>query len=83
MKIAVPFSLVNRSPTPLTLYQDTSVGTFIHLEGSAVEPTECNLLKPQTTRKKQKPKVSDQFNLDNMDLFSQQSPAGYPPRWAL
>ena len=42
----VPICLVNPSPTPVTLYKDTSVGTFCKLEESILDPVECNHLKP-------------------------------------
>ena len=55
----------------MTLYQNTSVGTFGQLEDSAFEPASCNRLatnKPKQT----KSLVADKFDLDAMNLSSPQ-----------
>lgn len=38
-----------------------------------MEPAQCSHLVSQATRKKAKPKVSDQFNLDAMDMTGEQT----------
>ena len=68
----LPVRVVNLSPTPVTLYQNTSVGTFSQLEGSALEPASCNRLATKKTQGQTKPMVSEQFDLDTMDLSSPQ-----------
>ena len=68
----VPICLVNPSPTTVTLYKNTSVGTFSELEGDILDPVECNHLAPAVTRNKMKPKVFSKFDLDSLDLTSGQ-----------
>ncbi|PFX17748.1 Retrovirus-related Pol polyprotein from transposon 17.6 [Stylophora pistillata] len=65
----VPIRVINPSPTPVTLYQNTSVVTFSQLEDSALKPACCNQL---TTRKPEQARllVSEQFNLNTMNLTS-------------
>ena len=63
---------MNPSPTPVTLYQNTSVGTFSQLEGSALEPASCNRLATKKTQRQTKASVSEQFDLDTMNLTSLQ-----------
>ena len=49
----VPVRVINPSPLPVTLYQNTSVGTFSQLEDGALEPASCNRLatkKPRQTK---------------------------------
>ena len=43
----VPIRLVNPSPTPVTLYKNTSVGTLSELEESSPDSLECNHLTTQ------------------------------------
>ena len=67
----VPVCAINPSPVPVTLYQNTSVGTFSQLEDGALEPASCNRMatkKPRQTR----PLVSEQFDLDTTNLSSPQ-----------
>ena len=64
----VPVRVVNPSPTPVTLYQNTSVGTFSRLESSALEPVTCNRLATKKTQTLRKPLVSEQFDLDTVNL---------------
>ena len=55
----------------MTFYQNTSIGTFSQLEDGALEPAKCNQLatkKPKQT----KPLVSEQFDLEAMNLWSPQ-----------
>ena len=40
----VPVRVINPSPAPVTLYQNTSVGTFSQLEDGALKPASCNQL---------------------------------------
>jgi len=68
----VSIRVVNPSPTPVTLYQNTSVGTFRELEGSTLEPASCNRLATKKTQGQTKPSVSQQFDLDTMNLTSLQ-----------
>ena len=68
----VPVRVVNPSPTPVTLYQNTSVGTFSQLDISALEPVTCNRLTTSKTQTPSRPLVSDQFNLDTLNLTSPQ-----------
>jgi len=68
----VPVHVVNLSPTPVTLYQNTSVGTFSQVEDSAVEPVSCNRLATKKTRTQTRPLASKQFDLDTMNLTSTQ-----------
>ena len=68
----VPIRQVNPSPTPVTLYKNTSVGTFSELEGDILDPVECNHLAPAEARNKMEPKVSSKFDLDSLDLTSGQ-----------
>ena len=67
----VPVRVINPSPVPVTLYQNTSVGTFSQLEDGALEPASCNRLATKKTRQT-KPLVSEQFDLDTMNLSSPQ-----------
>ena len=64
----VPVCVVNPSPTPVTLYQNTSVGTFCQLEDSALEPVNCNRLATKKTRRQTRPLASKEFDLDTMNL---------------
>ena len=59
----VPIRLVNLSPTPVMLYKNTSVGTF-----STLDPMECNHLPPAAPCGKTKPKVSNRFDLNSVNL---------------
>ena len=67
----VPVHVINPSPVPVTLYQNTSVGTFSQLEDGALEPASCNRLATKKLRQT-KPLVSEQFDLDTMNLSSPQ-----------
>ena len=67
----VPVRVINPSPLPVTLYQNTSVGTFSQLEDGALEPASCNRLATQKPRQT-KPLVSEQFDLHTMNLSSPQ-----------
>ena len=64
----VPVRVVNLSPTPVTLYQNTSVGTFSQLEDSALEPVNCNRLATKNTRRQTRP-LASKFDLDTMKTF--------------
>ena len=64
----VPVRVVNPSPTPVTLYQNTSVGTFSQLEDSALEPVNCNRLATKNTRRQTRP-LASKFDLDTMKTF--------------
>lgn len=68
----VPVRVVNPSPTPVTLYQNSSVGTFSQLEGSALEPVSCNRLTTKKTPRQTRPLASKQFDLDTTNLTSTQ-----------
>jgi len=68
----LPVHVVNPSPTPVTLYQNTSVGTFSQLEDRAVEPVSCNRLATKKTRTQTRPLTSKQFDLHTMNLTSTQ-----------
>jgi len=68
----VPVRVVNPSPTPVTLYQNTTVGTFSQLQDSAVEPVSCNRLATKKTRRQTRPLASKQFDLDTINLASTQ-----------
>lgn len=68
----VPVHVVNPSPTPVTLYQNTSVGIFNQLEDSALEPVSCNRLATKKTQRQTRPLASKQFDLDTMNLTSTQ-----------
>lgn len=46
----VPVCVINLSPTPVTLYQNTSVGTFSQLEDGGLEPPCCNWLATKMRR---------------------------------
>ena len=62
---------IHHQPQLMTLYQNTSVGTFGQLEDGVLEPASGNRLatkKPKQT----KPLVSDKFDLDAMNLRSPQ-----------
>ena len=72
-KNAVLIRRVNPSPPPVTLYKNTSIDTFSQLHKSALEPAQCSYLASQPTRKKEKPKVSDQFDLDTVDMTGEQT----------
>ena len=63
--------VINPSTVPVTLYQNTSVGTFSQLEDGALEPASCNWLATKKLRQR-KPLLSEQFNLDTMNLSSPQ-----------
>ena len=65
----VPVRVINPSPAPVTLYQNTSVGTFNQLEDGALEPASFNRLATKKPRQT-KPLVSEQFDLDAMNLSS-------------
>ena len=67
----VPVRVINPSPAPVTLYQNTSVGTFSQLEDGALEPASCNQLATKKPRQT-KPLVSEQFDLDTLNLSSPQ-----------
>ena len=58
----VPVCVINPSPAPVTLYQNTSVGTFSQLD---------NRLATKKQRQN-KPLVSEQFDLDTMNLSNPQ-----------
>ena len=67
----VPVRVINPSPAPVTLYQNTSVGTFSQLEDGVLEPASCNRLatnKPRQTKQNS----SEQLDLDTMNLSSPQ-----------
>ena len=66
-----PVRVINLSPAPMTLYQNTYVGTFGQLEDGALEPASCNRLTTKKPRQT-KPLVSDKFDLDAMNLSSPQ-----------
>ena len=68
----VPIRLVNPSPTPVTLYRNTSVGTFSQLEGSVLGPAECHHLETNKTRQKTSSGVSDNFDLSALEMTRQQ-----------
>ena len=65
----VPVRVINPSPVPVTLYQNTSIGTFSQLEDGALGPASCNRLATKKPRQT-KPLASEQFNLDAMNLSS-------------
>ena len=67
----VPVRVINPSPAPVTLYQNTSVGTFSQLEDGALESASCNRLSTKKTRRT-KLLVSGQFDLDAMNLSKPQ-----------
>jgi len=67
----VPVCVINPSPTPVTLHQNTSVGTFCQLEDGALESASCNQLATRKPRQT-KPSVLQQFDLDATNLSSQQ-----------
>ena len=67
----VPVRVINPSPAPVTLYQNTSVGIFSQLGDDALEPASCNRLATKKLRQT-KPLVLEQFNLDAMNLSSPQ-----------
>ena len=67
----VPVRVINPSPVPVTLYQNTSVGTFSQLEDGALEPASCNRLGTKKPRQA-KPLVSKQFDLNTMNLSNPQ-----------
>ena len=64
----VPIRLINPSPTPVTLYKNTSVGTLSELEESSPDPPECNHLTTAAPRSTTQPKVSSKFDLDSLDM---------------
>ena len=64
----VPVRVINPSPVS---EQNTSVGTFSQLEDGALESASCNQLATRKLRQT-KPSVSQQFNLDAMNLSSPQ-----------
>lgn len=70
----VPVRLVNPSPTPVTLYENTSLGTFCQLEKDAVKPAKPapshKAKKPNKSQRK--PQVTDQFDVDGMDLNTEE-----------
>lgn len=68
----VPVRVINLSPTPVTLYQNISVGTFSQLEDSALGPVSCNRLVTKKTRRQTRLLASKQFDLDTMNLTSTQ-----------
>ena len=65
----VPVRVINPSPAPVTLYQNTSVGTFNQLEDGALEPASFNRLATKKPRQT-KPLVSERLDLDAMNLSS-------------
>ena len=67
----VPACVINPSPAPVTLYRNTSGGTFSQLEHGALEPASCNQFPTEKPRQT-KPLVSEQFDLDTMNLSSPQ-----------
>ena len=67
----VPVRVINPSPVPVTLYQNTSIGTFSQLEDGALGPASCNGLATKKPRQT-KPLASEQFSLDAMNLSSSQ-----------
>ena len=67
----VPVRVINPSPVPVTLYQNTSVGTFSQLDDGALGPASCNRLATKKQRQT-KPLASEQFDLDAMNLNSAQ-----------
>ena len=67
----VPVRIINPSPVPVTLYQNTSVGTFSQLDDGALGPASCNRLATKKQRQT-KPLASEQFDLDAMNLNSAQ-----------
>ena len=68
----VPVCVINPSPAPVTLYHNTSVGTFSQLEDGALKPASCNQLATNNQRQP-KPLVSEQFHLDTINLSSPQN----------
>ena len=68
----VPIRLVNLLLTPVTLYRNTSVGTFSQLEGSVLGPAECHHLETNKTRQKTSSGVSDKFDLSALEMTRQQ-----------
>ncbi|CAH3114760.1 unnamed protein product, partial [Pocillopora meandrina] len=58
----VTIRLFHPSPTTVTPYKKTSLGTFSELEES------CNYLKPAAPSPKTKPKMSSKFDFDSLDL---------------
>ena len=71
-KTIVLVRVINLSPAPVTLYQNTSVGTFSQLENGALEPASCNCLATEKPRQT-KPLVSEGFDLEAMSLSSPQN----------
>ena len=71
----VPIRLVNPSPTPVTLYKNTSVGTLSELEESSPDPPECNHVTSAVPRSTTQPKVCSKFDLDSLDLTGGQRAA--------
>ena len=67
----VPVRVINPSPAPVTLYQNTSVGTFSQLEDGALGPASCNRLATKKPRQT-KPLALEQSDLDAMNLSSSQ-----------
>ena len=67
----VPVRVINPSPVPVTLYQNTSVDTFSKLGDGAFGSASCNRL---ATKKQRQTKLlaSNQFDLDAMNLNSAQ-----------
>ena len=55
----------------MTLYENTYVRTFSQLEDGALEPASCNRLATKKPRQT-KPLLSEQFDLDTMNLSSPQ-----------
>ena len=64
--------LVNPSPTPVTLYKNTSVGTLSEVEESSPDPPECNHVTSTAPLSKTQPKVSSKFDLDSLNLTGRQ-----------
>ena len=67
----IPVRVINPSPVPVTLYQNTSVSTFSQLDDGALGPASCNRLATKKQRQT-KPLASEQFDLDAMNLNSAQ-----------
>ena len=56
----------------MTLYRNTSVGTFSQFEGSVLGPADCHHLETNKTRQKTSSGVSDKFDLSALDITRQQ-----------
>lgn len=58
----VPVRVINPSPVPVTLYQNTSVGTFSKLQDGALEPASCSQLVTKEPRQS-KPLATNSLTL--------------------